>query len=91
MTGKNTEALAKRLLDRLVGKSAHTGVIGMGYVGLPLAIAVHRAGFNVTGFDVDHAKVQLINGGGSPIHTQSGERIASMVNTGVSQNCRDGG
>jgi UDP-N-acetyl-D-glucosamine dehydrogenase len=48
------------LLSLLESRKAHVGVIGLGYVGLPLAMAVARAGFSVTGFDTDEAKITAI-------------------------------
>ena len=48
------------LLDRIAEKSARVGIIGQGYVGLPLALVFQEAGFQVTGFDVDAAKVAAI-------------------------------
>jgi UDP-N-acetyl-D-glucosamine dehydrogenase len=70
------EALAAELHDLLVSRKANVGVIGLGYVGLPLALAAHRAGFAVTGFDIDRRKVELINNGGSPMHTLPAGRVA---------------
>ena len=43
---------------KLDSRSAHVGVIGIGYVGLPLAVAASRARFTVTGFDIDPAKIE---------------------------------
>jgi UDP-N-acetyl-D-glucosamine dehydrogenase len=51
--------LARRIADR----SAVVGVVGLGYVGLPLVRAMHEAGFRVVGFDIDQAKVAKINKG----------------------------
>jgi UDP-N-acetyl-D-glucosamine dehydrogenase len=48
-------------LDRIRSKQARVGVIGLGYVGLPLAVEFARAGFDVTGFDVDLAKTAQIS------------------------------
>ena len=45
------------LLQRIADKQARIGVIGLGYVGLPLAVEFARAGFDVIGIDVDAAKV----------------------------------
>jgi len=53
------EALKKKIHD----KTAKVGVIGLGYVGLPLARAFHEAGFSVMGFDVDPVKCQMLNAG----------------------------
>src|SRR5438132_11387902 len=54
-------------LVRICNKQARIGVIGLGYVGLPLAVEFARAGFDVTGFDVDPAKTASINAGKSYI------------------------
>src|SRR3954470_21740246 len=51
-------------LTRLVaGENAVVGVIGLGYVGLPLLAAFHRAGFPVLGFDVDQRKIEALGRG----------------------------
>ena len=55
------------LAERLDKRQAKVGVIGLGYVGLPLAIEFARAGLDVTGFDVDASKVAAINAGCSYI------------------------
>src|SRR3954470_1545815 len=55
------------LLDRIRNNQARIGVIGLGYVGLPLAVEFAKAGLDVTGFDVDRTKVDAINGGQSYI------------------------
>jgi len=52
--------VSNNLLERITRKTAHIGVIGQGYVGLPLALVFREAGFSVTGFDVDPAKVAAI-------------------------------
>src|SRR5450759_4319929 len=49
-----------KLITKINTKSAPIGVIGLGYVGLPLVIAFCKAGFPVTGFDVDQEKVDLL-------------------------------
>ncbi len=51
------------LIDKINDKSAKIGVIGLGYVGLPLAIEFTNTGYSVTGIDVDQKKVELINSG----------------------------
>lgn len=82
MTQESTESLARNLCDKLKGRTATVGVVGMGYVGLPLAFAAHKAGFDVIGFDIDEEKVRIINGRGSPIHTIDAARVAGMVDSG---------
>ena len=51
------------LVDRIRSRQVKVGVIGLGYVGLPLAVEFARAGFDVTGFDVDESKISQINAG----------------------------
>jgi UDP-N-acetyl-D-glucosamine dehydrogenase len=55
------------LISKIKDKTATIGVIGLGYVGLPLVIEFCRAGFSVTGFDVDEQKVSLLRQGKSYI------------------------
>ncbi|GGD97619.1 UDP-N-acetyl-D-glucosamine dehydrogenase [Aureimonas endophytica] len=58
-----TEALAADLIRRIARRDYAIGVIGLGYVGIPLALTAIRAGFRVTGFDIDAARVAQINAG----------------------------
>jgi UDP-N-acetyl-D-glucosamine dehydrogenase len=51
------------LLKKIQAKEAHIGVIGLGYVGLPLVIEFCKAGFPVTGFDIDEKKIQSLKKG----------------------------
>ena len=64
------------LSRRIEAGEAHIGIIGLGYVGLPLAIEFARAGFNVTGFDLDASKVAAIEAGSSYIDDVPGEHVA---------------
>lgn len=63
------------LIDKLNNKSALIGIIGLGYVGLPLANAFIRAGLNVLGFDTDPAKVEKLSKGESYIKHVSSDTI----------------
>ncbi len=56
-------SMADALAARLDARTAVIGIVGLGYVGVPLAKAVHNAGFRVIGFDVDQKKVDLLNAG----------------------------
>ena len=69
------ETLVRKLNDR----SAKTGVIGLGYVGLPLLVEFARAGFSAIGFDVDAEKVQQIGRGESYIPDVSSDDLAAAV------------
>jgi len=71
------------LLDRLRARQARVGVIGLGYVGLPLAVEFARAGFSVTGFDVDAHKTALINAGKSYIPDIPDSDVASAITAGT--------
>ena len=63
-------------------RTARIGVIGLGYVGLPLVRAITEKEFRVTGFDVDPHKVQLLNEGRSYIHHLPDQLIADLISTG---------
>ena len=55
--------IAAQLHEKLETRNATIGIIGLGYVGLPLAQAAHKAGYKVLGFDTDTQKVQKLNSG----------------------------
>ncbi|ESY94659.1 nucleotide sugar dehydrogenase [Mesorhizobium sp. LNHC209A00] len=71
-----------RLLNRISTHAAQVGVIGLGYVGLPLAIAVARAGFPVFGFDIEAQKVESLNNGQSYIEAVTSTALAGHVASG---------
>jgi UDP-N-acetyl-D-glucosamine dehydrogenase len=70
------------LRDKIRNKQARIGIIGLGYVGLPLAVEFAKAGFQVTGFDVDVAKVTSINKGHSYIGDVTGADVSATVKAG---------
>jgi UDP-N-acetyl-D-glucosamine dehydrogenase len=70
------------LKEKIREKQAKIGIIGLGYVGLPLAVEFAKAGFDVTGFDVDLAKVDSINRGHSYIGDVPSEDVACTVKAG---------
>ena len=76
------EQLLQRLTDRLTRKSAKIGVIGLGYVGLPLAVEFARAGFRVIGFDIDAKRVSAINAGRSYIQDVPKQDVRALVSGG---------
>lgn len=70
------------LLKRIESKQARLGVIGLGYVGLPLAVEFARAGFRVVGFDVDEARVAGLNAGESYIPDVAVADLKEVVDAG---------
>jgi len=72
----------QQLVERITARKANIGVIGLGYVGLPLAVEFARQGFNVYGFDVDEAKTGQINAGRSYIPDVSEKELAEVVASG---------
>ena len=79
MTG--AENLAE-WLGRVEERTCRVGVVGLGYVGLPLTLLLSEAGFAVTGFDIDEEKVRTLNGGGSYIHRIQPEEIRAAQGVG---------
>ena len=67
------------LKEKLKTKKAKIGVIGLGYVGLPLAVEFAREGFSVVGIDNDPKKVQQINKGKSYITDVKGSIVSNLV------------
>ena len=59
------------------------GIVGLGYVGLPLAVTAAHAGLNVVGFDVDEAYIARLGRGDSPIEDVPDEQLASALATGL--------
>jgi UDP-N-acetyl-D-glucosamine dehydrogenase len=70
------------LKEKIEKRQAKVGVIGLGYVGLPLAVEFAHAGFDVTGFDVDASKVEEINAGRSYIGDVKTEEVDKSVRAG---------
>ncbi|MEK6561155.1 MAG: nucleotide sugar dehydrogenase [Nitrospirota bacterium] len=70
------------LIKKLEQKSAKIGIIGMGYVGLPLALEFCKVGFDVTGIDLDKKKIDSINNGKSYIEDATDADVGSAVRQG---------
>ena len=75
-------ATVQHLLARIEDRSARIGVIGQGYVGLPLALVFAEAGFRATGFDVDPVKIAALRRGESYIQHIGAERLRQAVASG---------
>ncbi len=72
-----------KLKDQIAARQARIGVVGMGYVGLPLALLFSEELFCVTGFDVDSRKVETLNRGGSYIARIPGTEIQAAQQKGL--------
>ena len=71
------------LLERIRTRQYRIGIVGLGYVGLPLARAANEQGFEVLGFDVDAAKVATVNAGKSPLKHIPDADIAKHRESGL--------
>jgi UDP-N-acetyl-D-glucosamine dehydrogenase len=72
----------QELHDKIESHQAHVGIVGLGYVGLPLAVEFAQAGFSVTGIDIDPSKVDAINRGESYIQDISTAVLKPLVKAG---------
>jgi UDP-N-acetyl-D-glucosamine dehydrogenase len=77
-----TAAVPDQLLDKIRTRKARVGIIGLGYVGLPLALLFSEQKFPVTGFDIDEDKIKTLNSGGSYIHRISPAEIQAARKAG---------
>lgn len=70
--------VAKDLIARIESRTSRIGIIGLGYVGIPLALRFHEVGLTVLGFDVDDERVATLNAGETPIRHIAAAQIATM-------------
>ena len=75
--------MKNQLLNKLKDKTATCAVIGMGYVGLPLAVELAESGFKVQGIDVLADKVEKLNKGISYVGDISSERLKPLIDKGL--------
>jgi UDP-N-acetyl-D-glucosamine dehydrogenase len=73
---------ASALIERIAKHKSRIGIIGLGYVGIPLALRFHEVGLRVLGFDIDIERVETLNAGETPIHHIPSSEIANMLTTG---------
>ncbi|MCG3418157.1 nucleotide sugar dehydrogenase [Oceanobacillus jordanicus] len=78
-TKEKGNQLAEKLIEKLNNKTAVIGVVGLGYVGLPLAVEKAKAGYNVIGFDVQESKVDEVNQGINYIGDVVDEELKELV------------
>src|SRR5438105_10986055 len=77
-----TKATARQLEEKIRTRQAKVGIIGLGYVGLPLAVEFAKAGFTVTGIDLSDLKIAQINAGDSYIADIPSATLAPLVRSG---------
>jgi len=70
---------ARALIEKIESRQARIGVVGLGYVGLPLAVEFAEAGFPVLGFEVAPSKVEAVNAGDSYVGDVPSEQLAAAV------------
>ena len=75
--------LKEQLLDKIARKEMRVGVVGLGYVGLPLAVEKAKAGFKTIGFDVNSEKVRLVNEGHNYIGDVVDSDLKQIVESGM--------
>jgi UDP-N-acetyl-D-glucosamine dehydrogenase len=71
------------IYEKLKNKTATLGVIGLGYVGLPLAVEKAKAGFMTIGFDVQREKIDMVNSGKNYIGDVVNEDLNEIVKSGL--------
>ena len=84
MTMRTESSLSTELKNKIENRQVRVAVIGMGYVGLPLALLYTEKKLRVTGFDIDQHKVDTLNAGGSYIFRITPEEIRSAREKGLS-------
>lgn len=80
--------MSSALINKIQNKSAVIGIVGLGYVGLPLALRCVEAGYKVIGFDIDPQKISNIAGGKSYIKHIASATLANAVANGLSVTSR---
>ena len=76
------ETVAARLQEKIQSRTARVGIVGLGYVGLPLAVEFAHAGFAVTGIDLNESKIARVNGGDSYVGDVPAGVLAPLVESG---------
>src|SRR2546427_383222 len=74
--------MMERLLQKITDRTAHVAIIGLGYVGLPLAMGFAKAGYHVTGIDVDAGRVGRLKKGDSYIQDVPSSDLRPLVEAG---------
>ena len=75
--------MKNKLMEKIQNKEVRVGVVGLGYVGLPLAVEKAKAGFKTIGFDVQSEKVELVNSGHNYIGDVIDDDLKALVDDGM--------
>src|SRR5216684_6864522 len=78
----DTDTTAQLLEEKIRTRQAKVGIVGLGYVGLPLAVEFAKAGFTITGIDLSDSKIARINASDSYVGDVPNAVIAPLVETG---------
>src|SRR5574342_457833 len=81
-TGIEVKTCAQQLAEKIRARTANVGIVGLGYVGLPLGVEFAKAGFPVTGIDVGEAKVERVNSGDSYVLDVPSATLGPLVSKG---------
>src|SRR5271156_4820566 len=84
-----TTTIAEILEEKIKLRTARGGIIGLGYVGLPLAVEFAKAGFSVTGIDIQESKIDQLRRGESYIQDTSSDVLRPLVEAGKFQATTD--
>src|ERR1051325_8710310 len=79
---KAIEPTAALLEEKIRTRRARVGIVGLGYVGLPLAVEFAKAGFTVTGIDISEAKTSRVNAGDSYVGDVPNSVLGPLVQAG---------
>ena len=83
VTTADTLSIGSLLAEKIRSRSARVGIVGLGYVGLPLAVEFAKAGFHVTGIDISAEKVRRVNAGDSYVGDIPSAVLGPLVESGM--------
>ena len=80
--GRTGRPLAGELARKIEDRTARVGIIGLGYVGLPMTLTMAEKGYSVLGFDIDPGKIEALNKGRNYIQHLDGSRLTAAIGSG---------
>ncbi len=83
MSSSDKGCPANRIQEKLKNRSAVIGIFGLGYVGLPLAVEIAKAGYYTVGFDIDSEKIKKLNAGNNYIADVSSDDLNTVIKNGM--------